>query len=347
MTTVHSWQALVDLGSLARWMDGKHLGSGPIEAVTTLAGGTQNILIAFSRAHRRYVLRRPPLHPRANGNDTMRKEMRVLAALAGTDVPHARLIAGCPDTDTLGASFYLMEPVAGFNVTVEVPQLHASDPAIRRAMGFALIDGIVRLGRVDHAAVGLADLGKPDGFLERQVSRWQQQLESYADYEGWPGPNTLPGVRRLADWLSRNCPRSFRPGIMHGDYHLANVMYRYDGPELAAIVDWELATIGDPLLDLAMVLTTWPRTDDTTSMKIEPWEGFPNVVELGSAYAADTNRNLSALPWYLVLACFKLGILLEGTHARACAGKADVRVGARFHARTLALFQRALTQISN
>jgi aminoglycoside phosphotransferase (APT) family kinase protein len=214
-------------------------------------------------------------------------------------------------------------------------------------MGFALIDGITRLGKVDYRAVGLSDLGRTDGFLERQVGRWQKQLAGYADYSGWPGPGAIPGVDRVADWLGRNRPSTFEPGIMHGDYHLANVMYRNDGPELAAIVDWELATIGDPLLDLGLVLTTWPRPDDPTSMRIEPWDGFPSVDELTAAYAGGSERDLSALPWYVVLACFKLGILLEGTFARACAGKADMRTGERFHLRTIALFERARRLVSN
>jgi aminoglycoside phosphotransferase (APT) family kinase protein len=129
---------------------------------------------------------------------------------------------------------------------------------------------------------------------------------------------------------------------MHGDYHLANVMFRSDGPELAAIVDWELATIGDPLLDFGLVLTTWPRPDDPTSMKITPWAGFPDTQDLAAHYAANSDRDLSALAWYEVLACFKLGILLEGTYARACAGQADMKNGQRFHARTCALFERAV-----
>jgi aminoglycoside phosphotransferase (APT) family kinase protein len=337
-----SWSALVDLDALSRWMDGQGLGAGPIHSVVSLTGGTQNIMLRFSRGGSQYVLRRPPRHPRANSNDTMRREMRVLAALGKTDVPHARLIAACPDADVLGTSFYLMERVEGFNPTVGLPPLHAGDPRIRHRMGLALIDGLIRLAGVDHHAVGLAELGKTEGFLERQVSRWTRQLAGYREYEGWPGPGGIPGVARVADWLEGHRPAGFRPGIMHGDYHLANVMYRNEGPDLAAIVDWELATLGDPLLDLGLVLTTWPRADDPTSMKIEPWEGFPSTAQLAAHYAAHSDRDLTSLGWYEVLACFKLGILLEGTFARACAGKADRRVGERFHARTRALFERAL-----
>ncbi len=341
------WQAAVDLEALAAWMDGQGLGRGPIHEVTALSGGTQNIMLKFMRADRQYVLRRPPPHPRNNSNETMRREMQVLRGLRDSDVPHARLIAAYPGTQILGCSFYLMEPVAGFNATVGLPPLHAADASIRHRMGLSLIDGLVRLARVDYRAAGLEGLGKTDGFLERQVSRWSKQLSSYRDYAGWPGPAEIPGVNRVASWLEKHRPSEFTPAIMHGDYHLANVMYRNDGPELAAIVDWELATLGDPLLDLGLLLTTWPRPDDPTSMKIEPWNGFPDTSDLTAHYATNSGRDLSALPWYEVLACFKLGILLEGTFARACAGQADMRTGERFHARTCALLLRALNRVSN
>ncbi len=340
-----AWRHGVDLDTLAAWMDGKGLGSGAIERPRLLAGGTQNLILAFERDGRGFVLRRPSLQHRPAANETMRREMRMLGAIAGTDVPHPRLIAASPAEDVLGTAFYLMEPIDGFNVTVGMPALHAGDPAIRRAMGFALVDGIARLARVDHAAVGLADFGRTEGYLERQVGRWRRQLDSYVEHVGWPGPGVLPGVEAVGAWLEANRPGSFTPGIPHGDYHLANVLYRNDGPQLGAIVDWELATIGDPLIDLGWVLTTWPRAGDPTSMKIELWDGFPAADELLAYYRDHSDRDLSAIDWYVMLACYKLGILLEGTHARSFAGKADKAMGARFHARSVALFERAQTLI--
>jgi aminoglycoside phosphotransferase (APT) family kinase protein len=333
---------LVDLDRLAAWMDGRGLPPGAFADVTLLGGGTQNILLRFTRGGRAYVLRRPPRHLRANSNETMRREARILGALAGTDVPHPGLIAACPETDLLGAAFYLMEPVAGFNPTTGLPEPHRSDPAVRRAMGFALVDAIAALGRVDHEAVGLGDFGKPAGFLERQVARWRAQLESYRDLPGYGGPD-LPGVDRVAAWLEANRPASWRPGILHGDYHLANVMFAYDGPRLAAIVDWELSTIGDPLLDLGWLLATWPDPSGTTlaTAMVAPWEGFPTAAELVERYRAGSTRDLGAIDWYAVLACYKLGIILEGTHARAAAGKADRATGDVLHATTVALFERA------
>lgn len=335
-------ESVIDFDSLAAWMDAGQLGSGPIESVQPLAGGTQNVLLRFTRAGRDYVLRRPPWHPRAGSNDIMRREARVLGALAGTAVPHPGLIAACSDETVLGTTFYLMEPVDGFNPVGHLPEPHASSPEIQRAMGLALIDGIVALGQVDYQAVGLGDFGKPDGFLERQVPRWKTMFDSYSDVAGWPGPNVLPGVEAVGTWLAANLPDSFFPGIMHGDYHLANVMYRHDGPELAAIIDWEMATIGDPLLDMGWVLATWPEGDSESPVSVKPWLGFPSSSELVERYRTSSHRDLAAIDWYHALACYKLGIVLEGTHARACAGKAPKATGDKLHARAVLLLERAV-----
>src|SRR5688500_9617534 len=157
-------------------MDESGLGAGPLTDLELIGGGTQNVLLRFRRDGREYVLRRPPEHKRANSDETMRREARVLGALAGTDVPHPDLIAACGDEDVIGAAFYLMEPIAGFNPTVGVPEPHASNPAMQHALGLSMTDAIAALGRVDHVAVGLGDLGKAEGWLERQVERWRSQL---------------------------------------------------------------------------------------------------------------------------------------------------------------------------
>ncbi len=333
----------VDLEGLAAWMEGQGLGSGSIEGTQLLAGGTQNILLRFERAGRAYVLRRPPPHLRKNSNETMRREARVLAAIAGSDVPHPALIAACPGEDVLGASFYLMEPVEGFNPAGTLPEPHASDPAMRHALGLSMVDAIAALGSLDYLEVGLEGFGKPEGYLERQVPRWRAQLQSYGELEGYPGPD-IPGVERVARWLEEHRPARFRPGILHGDYHLSNVMVEPDGPNLAAVVDWELSTVGDPLLDLGWLLATWPGPEGPGAGTIatSPWAGFPTADELVARYAERSDRDLSHIEWYAVLACYKLGIILEGTHARACAGKAPKTTGDLLHATTVALFERAL-----
>ena len=182
---------LVDLAALGRWMDGQDLPPGEITGTEVLAGGTQNLLLRFDRGGRTYVLRRGPRHLRRLSNDVMRREARVLQALAGSDVPHPGFVAGPgePEEGVAGdAVFYLMDPVEGFNPASGLPPRLADDPDAGRQIGLHMADAIAALGAVDHVAVGLADFGKPGNFLERQVPRWMGELDSYAELEGYPGP---------------------------------------------------------------------------------------------------------------------------------------------------------------
>lgn len=338
----------IQLAPLRSWLEEHGLGGSEIEHAEPLAGGTQNVLLRFRHDGRYLVLRRGPEHLRPTSNDTMRREMRVLEALAATDVAHPKLVATQAEEPTWsgGAAFYVMEAVDGFNPTVGLPDLHAGNAALRHSMGLAVVDGIAILGAVDHEAVGLGDLGRPDGFLARQVPRWLAELDSYARHDGYPGAS-IPGLEAVADWLEANRPASFTPGISHGDYHLANVLICPDGPQLAAIVDWEMCTVGDPLLDLGWLLATWPAPDQPgIAGALGSLEGLPTREELVARYATGSNRDLSAIDWYEVLACFKLGIILEGTHARAFAGKAPVAIGDLLHATTLGLFDRAAAVIA-
>lgn len=339
----------VDLDALAQWMDDQGLENGPIVDAEILAGGTQNILVRFTRGSRQFVLRRPPLNKRPRSDETMRREARVLAAIANSGVPHPRLIASEPDETVLGAAFYLMEPVEGANITVDgLSPVQSESPEQRRAMGLSLVDAIVALGAVDHEKVGLSDFGRPDGYLERQVDRWRSQLDSYSSFEGYTGPD-IPHVKELGDWLDANRPSTFQPGIIHGDFHLANVMYYRDVPAIAAVVDWELSTIGDPLLDLGWLMATWPdeRGAGMTMAAIEPWAGFPTIDELIEHYGQGSHRDLTDIAWYGVLACYKMGIILEGTNARADAGLAPRDVGDMLHATTVGLFERGARMIES
>lgn len=336
-----------DLDHVAAWMTEHGLGDGPLQNVTAVSGGTQNVMQRFERAGRPYVFRRGPAHLRPVSNKVILRETRALAALAGTDVPHPRLIAVCDDTSVLGdAVFYLMEPVDGFNAGQWLPRLHADDPGVQFAMGLSMADALARLGAVDHVAAGLADYGKPEGFLERQVPRWLAELESYSALENYPGPQ-IGDVDGVANWLERNRPVHWRPGIMHGDYHAGNVMFSHSGPELVAIVDWEMSTIGDPLLDLGWMLATWPRPGEQNILgnPLMDAPGLCSTTDLVEQYARGSTRDLSDIGWYGVLACFKLGIILEGTHARTAAGLAPPEVGDLLHAATVRLFQRAHAMI--
>ena len=329
---------VIDLGALRDWMDAQGLGRGPLENTERLGGGTQNILLRFEREGRAYVLRRGPPTLREGSDRAMAREARVLSALERTDVPHPRLIALCEDPDVIGAVFFLMEAIEGVNAVES-----ALPVAARRRAGLEFIEAVAVLGDIDPHTVGLADFGRPEGFLARQAGRWMGQLESYARYPQWPGMSGLPDPEPIARWLHDHCPAETRPGILHGDCHFANAMFGPGTGKLLALVDWEMSTLGDPLLDLGWTVATWPGED---YRMFDLGEGYPTLGELVAAYRAISARPLDALSWYGVCACFKLGSILEGTYARALSGQAPMAVGERLHHLAQQLFRRAERLIS-
>lgn len=332
-----------DLDRVAAWMESVGLGDGPITSAQRLSGGTQNIVVRLAHAGNEYVLRRGPETPRPTTNRDLLREIHVLSAIADSQIPHARLIAACTDTEVLGDSvFYLMQYIDGFNVIDELPAPFATDPALQRAMGFEMIDALVAIGQVDATTSAFEGIGRPEGFLGRQVPRWLALLEDHRQRPGYT-PAGLEGVEDIATWLESNRPAQSRIGLMHGDYQIGNVLWERAAPKAAAVIDWEMATVGDPLLDLGWVLATWPmsgRNDVLDSLLNDP-ANLPSQPELVTAYGERCGADLAAVDWYTVLACFKLGIVLEGTWARACAGEAPMQTGARLHASTLELFARA------
>ncbi|UZF48190.1 phosphotransferase family protein [Rhodococcus rhodochrous] len=337
----------VDLTAVRDWMDTQGLGSGEPTAVSPIGGGTQNIMIGFERSGVRYVLRRGPKHLRPQSNRVMQREMTLLRALSGTAVPHPTFVAGCDDTHVLGAVFYLMRTVDGYNAAETLTPAHGADRTLRHRMGLSMVDALTELARLDPAAIGLSDFGRPEGFLERQVGRWLGELESFTHLPGYPTV-LLPQVERIASWLDDNRPPQGAPGILHGDYHVANVMFDRVAPTVVAMVDWEMATVGDPLLDLGWMLAMWPDADgesDLLESRLTGAGGLPSRAELIARYAANSDRDLSAIDWYTALAGFKLGIILEGTYARSLSGQAPTDVGDRLHRYALLLFERTLRSI--
>lgn len=328
----------VNIAALARWMDRHGLGQGPIEHPELIAGGTQNVLLRFRRGEREYVLRRPPLHKRANSDETMRREARVLAALAGSAVPHPAVIASEPGTDVLGAAFYLMEPVSGFNPSLGLP-VACRSPEWQHEMGLSMADAVLTLAAFDHVAAGLDDLGRWDDWAQRQVARWRRQLDSYSELPGY-GEAQLPGVDDIGAWLDGHLPAHPTSGLIHGDFHFANVLMSAQRPTVAAIVDWELVTIGDPLLDLGHLLATWPGPEASWATAL------PTPAEVIDHYAANSSRSLDDLAWYRVLACYRLALILEGTNARAAAGLAERHTGDLLHAHSVALLHQAADLIA-
>lgn len=344
-TTLSDFDGLLHWEALQAWIAAQDLpGSGPVTRVERLTGGSQNSLFMLHRGDRAMVLRRPPKHLRANSNDTMLREARVLSALRGSPVPHPGFLAACADKAVTGAAFYLMEPLDGFTPMGDLPGRYATDPAFRRRMGAEFVRAAAALGAVDYVAAGLSDFGKPDNWLERQVSRWRSQLEGYRDTPGYPG-DALPYVDFVGDWLERHRPAECRIGIIHGDFQFANVMFDRDRPRLVGLVDWELSTLGDPLLDLGWLLTSWTEAGDPDvagrGPAVQPWQDFMTRQELVALYGELSGRDMSSMPWFFILACFKLACLLEGSYARACAGKASVEMGNFLHNYALWLMAKA------
>ncbi len=310
---------LLDLDGLARWMDARALpGSGSPLRATAIAGGASNEIFLLQRGDARLVLRRPPRDVPEGRNQTMLREYRVVAALRDSDVPHARAHAWCDDTSVTGACFYLMDHVDGWTPMGRLEPPFDSDTTAKKGLGWELIDAIAKLAQVDWRAAGLGDFGKPEGFLERQVDRWLHHLSAFEFRE-------IPGLDDAAAWLRVHTPKHFRPGIIHGDYQFANVMFEHGGPaRMAAVVDWEMSTIGDPLLDLAWVIMGWiDPGEEQRSIQYFDYAGMQSRADLIERYGNATGLAVELIDYYVVLARFKMACVLEGGYARYVRGGAD------------------------
>ena len=308
---------MIDLHRLGRWMDDQGLpGKGePIEH-RFVSGGTQNEIYELSRGELRCAMRIPPASAPADRDEGIRREWRIIEALAGTGVPHSEAMAMCADTSVLGRAFYLMSFVDGWSPADQRgwPAPFDTDLAARRGLGYQMAEGIALLSRVDWRAKGLYDLGRPDGFHERQVDRWTAFLNRIKGRE-------LPGFDVAAAWLRAHRPLDYIPGLMHGDYQLANVMFRHGAPaRLAAIVDWEMGTVGDPKLDVAWMVQSWPE-DTASAVTAFPssadLSGMPSRSALLARYAEVSGRQVDDIDYYLILAKWKFAVVLEQGFQRA------------------------------
>lgn len=312
--------AIPDADKLGRWLDARDApGHGERPLLELLTGGSQNTLYRVRRGEHRLVLRMPGPGADAGRLDGLLREIRLVRALRGTDVPHAELVAADDSGDVLGKPFYVMAEIDGWSpMEGGWQQPFDTDLSARRELAFQLVDGAARLGRVDWAAQGLDGFGRPDGFHERQVDRWLTFLAAYRVRE-------LPGLDEAAQWLRRNRPAHYRPGIMHGDYQFANVMFAHGTPgRLAAIVDWEMTTIGDPLLDLGWALLGYDGEHPRADGFYLDMAGMPTRTELLAHYEQVSGLSTDNIDYYLVLANWKLGIVLEKTYAASLAPNSKV-----------------------
>lgn len=301
----------MDAVALGQWLDAeKAPGGGEQPVLEQLSGGSQNTLYLITRGDERMVLRMPGPRADAARIDGLLREIRLVRALSGTDVPHAELIAADESGSVLGMPFYVMRAIDGWSpMDGGWRSPFDTDLAARRGLAFELVGGAAKLGRVDWRAQGLEGFGRPDGFHERQVDRWLKFLDAYRVRD-------LPGLDEASEWLRRNRPERYAPGIMHGDYQFANVMFAHGKPaRLAAIVDWEMTTVGDPLLDLAWALLGYDGEEPRADGFYLDLRGMPTRSELLQHYETISGLSTENIDYYLVLANWKLGIVLEKTYA--------------------------------
>ena len=305
-------EPLLVLEPLRKFLDGEGLGSGPIEA-EPVGDGHSNVTYLLRRGAERLVLRRPPRGPLPPSAHDVLREARLLAALEPLGMPVPAVLARCEDEAVIGAPFYVMPFVEGHILTTELPaELGAADAP--RRIGEELVDGLLALHGVDFEAAGLADLGRSEGYLERQLKRFGGLLELNAT-------RPLPDLEWVAEWLAANLPESPPATLVHGDYRLGNVMFAPAEPRLVAVLDWEMATIGDPLADLGYMTAMWSRAGDPPNpvgdlSALTRGPGFDSRERLARRYAEGSGLPLADLPWYQALALWKAAIFLEGSYKR-------------------------------
>ncbi|MGW4480298.1 phosphotransferase family protein [Rhodococcus triatomae] len=336
-------QPVLDLPALDAHLRGV-IDGGVAGALTAslIGGGRSNPTYRLSDGARSWVLRRPPYgHVLPSAHDMVR-EFTVIEALGGTAVPVPRAVHLCEDTDVLGAPFYLMELVDG--VAVGTPeQAEALTAAERRRLGFDFADTLAALHAIDPATVGLAEFGRADGYLERQLRRWERQ---------WEASRTVhrPEVDDLLVRLRNSLPDSRFPGIVHGDVKLDNVLVDpSDRGRVTAVLDWEMATLGDTLADVGIMLGFWDvpgEAPNPITRGLAALDGFPSRDEMVERYAVTRGIDVPEIDWYVVFADFKMAVIMEGIAARHANGET---VGEGFDGvadMTATLLARALDQAS-
>jgi len=307
-----------DPSVLARWLDGVMGGAASDIDVEAVAGGASNLTYRVRRGDRSFALRCTTPHRNDPTANTMRREMTLLEALGGSAIPHARLIAKVEDGAVLGVPFMLSEWIDGFSPKAPLPPGFRG-AASAQALAWNLTDALATIGNEDYQKLGLDGFGKPAGFLERQVDRWLAQLERAHS-------RSLDGLDELCSALRDARPQTQRTGLIHGDYQFINVMFAPDAPpKLAAVIDWETATIGDPLLDLGWMLAGWQEEGEPpTHASYMDWTDMPSRAAVADRYASATGLDVSGINYYVALALFKLAAIMEGWYFQYVNGRSTL-----------------------
>jgi len=305
----------LDLEAVIAWLRARTSIASPLDAVRA-TGGRSNLTYVLTDAEdRRVVVRRPPLHGVLSSAHDVVREYRILTALAPTDVPVPICLGVEEDPAVIGAPFYAMEFIDGLVARDRSSALGLA-PAQRRASSDSLIDVLARLHAVDIDEVGLGDLARRDGYLARQLHRWHTQLEAGRTRD-------VSVLDEVHDRLAAAVPEQGPAAIVHGDYRLDNLVLDPSTGEVAAVLDWELTTLGDPLADLGLLLVYWVEASDRTIALPDPptlAPGFATRRELLDRYAAATGRDLSDIGYYVAFGYWKLACILEGVHGRYVSG---------------------------
>jgi aminoglycoside phosphotransferase (APT) family kinase protein len=312
---------LLVLGPLRAFLDEHGIGSGEL-AVTPIGEGHSNVTYLLERGDTQMVLRRPPRPPLPPSAHDVLREARLLRALRDTPARVPEVLAVCSDESTIGAPFYVMEYVDGEVIVASVPAA-LDTPAERARIADELIDSLVEIHAVDWRAVGLEGFGKPTGYLERQLRRFGGLWELNKTRE-------IPAVERVGKWLAEHLPSSGQATIVHGDYRLGNTMYAAGAPaRLATVLDWEMATIGDPVADIGYLCMMWTEAGDPSEGlrahlgNVTRAEGFPTREGLIARYEERSRRSVEDIRWYTTLAIWKSVVFMEGNYKRAIAGSTD------------------------
>ena len=329
---------------LAAFLD-EALGEPAPITVEPMQGGGSCEIFGLERGGERWVLRRAPAHASSSTAHDVGREFRILDAIKDTPVPIPRPIVACDDPGVFGSPFYVMERIDGVPVRTGIPQAWVDDPANQHVAFEQLVDALAEVHGVDWRAVGLEGLGKPADFLGRQVSRWLGQLDSY-------GGRDLTPARELAGWLDGNRPAEQAPALFHGDYKMDNVLYAETSPpDLLAVVDWEMASIGDPLVDVAWAMIFHAEPGKPMSLGGSGERAFdldlvPSQASLLDRYADRTGRDLTGYPWYEVFSRWKLAIVLEGSFAKWQRGESTKAIHEFFGPQADMLLAQAAERIS-
>jgi aminoglycoside phosphotransferase (APT) family kinase protein len=319
----------LDLETLSSYLKSRGFSRGGRISVEQFPGGHSNLTyLLHLEGAGEYVLRRPPLGPVAPKAHDMVREYRILNAVHPVFPPAPKPALCCEDASVLGAPFYLMERRLGLVVRRENPPRIGDDLHLRRRVGEALLDTLVELHAVDAGQPPVSNIGKPAGFLERQLAGWSDRWERSRTRE-------LPAMDHVIRWLSARLPASPRATLLHNDYKLDNVMLDPTDPaRIVAVLDWEMSSLGDPLIDLGILLCYWPQADDPPERleSISPvtaMPGWPARAELVERYAAKTGRDVSRIAYYEIFALFKVAVVLQQIYHRYYLGQTtDARFAA-------------------